>query len=202
MSEAPRIHATARIEPDVTIGARTAIWDHVHVRSGAAIGSDCIVGEKTYIAGTARVGDLCKLNANVYVCAGVTLGKGVMVAAHTVFTNDRTPRATNPELTQLRPSEPTATTLSTHVGDGATIGANSTIGPGLELGTWCMVGMGSVVTRAVPAHALVAGNPARLRGVVCACGLTVARGGAADLPAGEFVCACGHRIAWQPGATS
>ena len=192
----PRIHPTALVEAGVELGPGTSVWDNVHIRRGAHIGRDCIVGEKTYIAYDVRIGDLCKLNACVYVCAGVELGRGVMVAAHTVFTNDRFPRATDPDLLGLQTSAPTEATLSTRVGDGATIGANCTIGPGLTLGAFCMVGMGSAVTADVPPHALVFGNPARLQGLVCRCGEPVARATAGALPAGEHRCHCGRSVRW------
>jgi len=119
-----------------------------------------------------------------------------MVAAHTVFTNDRFPRATDPELRALQTSAPTDKTLLTRVRDGASIGANCTIGPGLELGAFCMVGMGSVVTADVPPHALVLGNPARLHGVVCRCGELVAKATAGAVPAGSHRCACGRTVRW------
>ena len=190
------IHPTAIVEPGASIGADTAIWDGVHVRAGAVIGAGCIVGEKTYVAYDVTIGDLVKLNANVYVCAGVTIERGVMVAAHTVFTNDALPRAADPDLRQLLPSTPTAATLATHVHEGATIGANCTIGPGLRLGAFCMIGMGSVVTADVPAHALVRGNPARLAGLVCRCGAVVARAAADAVPDGEHRCTCGRSVHW------
>lgn len=196
MSEAPKIHPTAIVEPGVTIGPRTSVWDGVHVRRGATIGADCIVGEKTYVAYDVHIGDLVKLNASVYVCAGVTIERGVMVAAHTVFTNDVTPRAADPDLQALRSSAPGAQTLPTTVREGATIGANCTIGPGVELGAFCMVGMGSVVTDDVPPHALVLGNPARLAGAVCRCGAVVARAVGRAVPAGEHACRCGRSVAW------
>ncbi len=159
----------------MTIGRGTAVWDHVHVRRGAVIGAECIVGEKSHIAYDVRIGDRVKINAFVYVCAGVTLEDGVMVSAGTLFTNDRTPRATTPDLSRLRPSEPDVSTLTTVVRAGATLGAGSVIGSGIEIGRWAMVGMGSVVTRSVPDFHLVVGNPARTVGAVCRCGEVVLR---------------------------
>jgi UDP-2-acetamido-3-amino-2,3-dideoxy-glucuronate N-acetyltransferase len=193
MTEPARIHPSAIVEPGVRIGERTCIWDNVHIRGGAVLGRDCIIGEKTYIAYDVVIGDLCKINANVYLCAGVTVHDGVMIAAHTVFTNDLLPRATDPDIVALRASAPDESTLATTVGRGATIGANCTIGPGIELGDFCMVGMGSVVTRHVAKHTLVAGNPARPLGLVCACGKLVARvDEQGQLPIGQHACACGR----------
>lgn len=196
----PRLHETAIVEVGALVGAGTAVWNHVHLRAGAHIGRRCIVGEKTYVAGGAVVGDLCKLNAHVYVCAGITLEDGVMVAAHTVFTNDRAPRATDPDVRGLLSSEAGPATLATIVRRGASIGANCTIGPGLELGAFCMVGMGSVVTRSVPAHGLVVGNPARLVGAVCRCGERVASFDGAAKP-GRYACAaCGRTTEFGAGS--
>ena len=142
------LHPTAIVEPGCAIGNGTAVWDNVHIRRGARIGRKCIVGEKTYIAYDVVIGDLVKLNASVYICAQVEIEDGVMVAAHTVFTNDRFPRACDPDLRDLQTSDPTAETLWTRVKRGTTIGANCTIGPGLTLGEFCMVGMGSEIGRA------------------------------------------------------
>ena len=161
---------TAIVEPGVRLGARTRVWDSVHVRSGAVIGEDCIIGEKTYIAYDVTIGHLVKINAMVYLCAGVTVEDMVMISAGTVFTNDRFPRAAMPEQATLITSEPTEQTLRTVVRRGTTIGANATIGPGLELGEFCMVGMGAVVTKSVKPFQLVVGCPARPRGWVCVCG--------------------------------
>lgn len=170
-----RIHPTAIIEPGVTLGAGTAIWDSVHIRSGAIVGDECIIGEKTYIAGRVRIGHKCKINAFVYICAGVTIEDGVMVSAGTIFTNDRFPRATTPDLKQLRPSEPDDHTRQTLVREGATIGAGCTIGNDLAVGRFAMIGMGSVVTKSVPNFGLALGNPARITGAVCRCGQLLLR---------------------------
>src|SRR5207249_4179146 len=93
---------------------------HVHIRRSTRIGEQCIVGEKTYIAYDVRIGNRVKINAFVYVCAAVTIEDGVMISAGTIFTNDRFPRATTPDLKQLRPSEPDEHTLPTLVREGAT----------------------------------------------------------------------------------
>jgi acetyltransferase-like isoleucine patch superfamily enzyme len=176
----PRIHPTALVEDGVVIGPGTSIWDNVHVRGPATIGRDCIIGEKTYVAYGVRIGDYAKVNAQVYVCTGVTLEDRVFVAAGVVFTNDRFPRAFADGYEGLAPSEPNEETLETFVRTGATIGARAVIGPGIEIGAYAMVGMGSVVAGDVPAHALVFGSPARIRGWVCVCGTPVVRGDDAD----------------------
>ena len=188
------VHPTALIEPDVTIGPGTSVWDNVHVRGPATIGADCIIGEKTYIAYQVTIGDRVKVNAFVYICAGITIEDGVMVSAGTIFTNDRYPRATTGDLSALRPSEPDEHTLETVVREGATIGAGAIIGPGITIGRFAMIGMGSVVTRSVPDFALVAGNPARVTGWVCRCGPPLP-----DAP--EPTCrACGRQYRMADGA--
>jgi acetyltransferase-like isoleucine patch superfamily enzyme len=197
----PSIHPTALIEADVEIGAGSAVWDNVHIRRGAKIGPDCIVGEKTYIAYDVVVGPRCKLNAFVYVCAGVTLEAGVMVSAGTIFANDRFPRAATPDLAALRPSEPDDHTLATTVREGATLGAGCRIGPGIEIGRFAMVGMASVVTKSLPDFALAVGHPARLVGWVCRCGPPLVRFAPETPPtSGTFVCQdCGRRYELQSG---
>jgi acetyltransferase-like isoleucine patch superfamily enzyme len=192
------VHPTAEVEDGVVIGDGTALWSHVHVRRGAVIGRDCIVGEKTYIAGDVVIGDRVKINAMAYVCAGVTLEDGVMVSAGVVFTNDRYPRATTPDLSTLRSSDVDEHTRPTFVREGATIGAGAIVGSGLEIGRFALVGMGAVVTRSVPQFHLVVGNPARSVAVVCRCGQPVARFAAGLSADGPAACSeCGRSFEVQ-----
>jgi UDP-2-acetamido-3-amino-2,3-dideoxy-glucuronate N-acetyltransferase len=170
-----RIHPTAIIEEGVEIGPGTSIWDNVHIRHAARIGEQCIVGEKSYIAYGVRIGNRVKINAFVYICAAVTIEDGVMISAGTIFTNDRFPRATTPDLQRLRPSEPDEHTLPTLVREGATIGAGSIIGNDLVIGRFAMIGMGSLVTRSVPDFHLSFGHPATSAGCVCRCGQLLMR---------------------------
>ncbi len=178
-----RIHPTALIEEGVHIGHGSSVWDNVHIRHGAQIGEECIIGEKSYIAYDVKIGNRVKINAFVYICAAVTVEDGVMISAGTVFTNDRFPRATTPDLKHLRPSEPDEHTLTTLVREGATIGAQCTIGNALVIGRFAMIGMGSLVTKSVPDFHLAVGHPARSIGYVCRCGTPLAR--IAELDAGK-----------------
>lgn len=196
----PRIHPTAFIEDGVTIGDGSSIWDTVHIRHGASIGEECIVGEKTYIAYDVKIGNRVKINAFVYICAAVTIEDGVMISAGTVFTNDRFPRATTPDLKTLRSSDPDEETLPTLVREGATIGAQCTIGNDLEIGRFAMVGMGALVTKSVPDFHLVIGAPARSVGYVCRCGKVLAMTAQLEREKGSLTCqACGLEYAHNHG---
>ncbi len=198
------IHPTAIVEEGVTLGEGTRVWDNVHIRGTTSIGRECIIGEKSYVAYGVTIGDLVKINAFVYICTAVTIERGVMISAGTVFTNDRFPRATTPDLARLRSSEPDEETLPTFVREGATIGAQCTIGCGLEIGRFAMVGMGSVVTKPVPDFHLVVGSPARSIGVVCRCGKPMLRFD--DEPSavtGDVQCApCGRSYTIRSGVVS
>jgi acetyltransferase-like isoleucine patch superfamily enzyme len=190
-----RVHPTALIEDGVTLGEGTSVWDSVHIRKNAVIGEQCIIGEKSYVAYDVRIGHRVKINAMVYICAGVTIEDGVMISAGTVFTNDRFPRATTPDLRQLRSSDPDEDTRLTLVREGATIGAGCTIGSDLVIGRFAMIGMGSLVTRSIEDFHLTLGHPARSVGYVCRCGHPFLRFPAGEAPdAPEIACpTCGLR---------
>ncbi len=186
-----RIHPTAIVEERVQIGNGTRVWDHVHIRHDTRIGEQCIIGGKSLIAYKVDIGNRVKINSNVYICYGVTLEDGVMVSAGTIFTNDRFPRATTPDLKCLRPSDPDEDTMLTRVCAGATIGAGCIIGSNLTIGRWAMIAMGSVVTGDVPAFHLSLGSPCRSIGAVCKCGQLVVRFADLDLIEGACV-RCQH----------
>jgi UDP-2-acetamido-3-amino-2,3-dideoxy-glucuronate N-acetyltransferase len=186
------VHPTAIVEEGVALGAGTRVWDNVHIRHGARIGAECIIGEKSYIAYDVAIGDRVKINAFVYVCAGVTIESGAMISAGVIFTNDRFPRAAASDLSRLRSSDPDEHTQETRICAGATIGAGARIGSGLVVGRYAMVGMGAIVTKSVPAHHLVVGTPARSAGLVCRCGEPLARSAvyARDVVVGLRCSAC------------
>lgn len=165
-----RVHDTAIVEDGVTLGAGTSVWDNVHIRYDTHIGEQCIVGGKSVLAYGLKIGNRVKINSMVYICNGVTIEDGVMISAGTIFTNDRFPRATTPDLRELRSSAPDEHTLPTLVREGATIGAGCIIGNDLEIGRFAMVGMGALVTKSIPDFHLVVGSPAKSVGCVCRCG--------------------------------
>ena len=163
-----RIHPTAVVAASAAIGDRTQIWLHCQIRDHVRIGDDCILGKNIYVDTGVRIGDRCKIQNNASVFAGVTLEDGVFVGPHVCFTNDRVPRAVNPDGSLKSATDWQIT--ETRVCTGAAIGANSTIVCGVTIGAWAMVGSGSVVSRSVPAYALVYGNPARRHGWVAPSG--------------------------------
>jgi UDP-2-acetamido-3-amino-2,3-dideoxy-glucuronate N-acetyltransferase len=138
------------------------------VRRGATIGTDCNIGKNAFVDFEVTIGSRVKIQNNVSVYHGVTLEDGVFLGPHVCFTNDLLPRAINPDGTPKTTEDWTVGPVL--VRTGASIGANSTIVPNVTIGEFALVGAGSVVTRDVPAQALVFGNPARIRGWVCRCG--------------------------------
>jgi UDP-2-acetamido-3-amino-2,3-dideoxy-glucuronate N-acetyltransferase len=150
-------HASAEVEAGAEVGRGAKIWRFAHVMPGAKIGEGASLGQNVFVAGGAVVGAGCKVQNNVSIYEGVELEHSVFVGPSCVFTNVERPRA---EVSQKHAYR------KTRVGRGATLGANSTILCGVTLGRYCFVGAGAVVTRDVPDHALVVGNPARQVGWV------------------------------------
>jgi UDP-2-acetamido-3-amino-2,3-dideoxy-glucuronate N-acetyltransferase len=163
-----RIHPTADVAPSAEIGDGTSIWNQSQVRERAQIGPGCVIGKNVYVDTDVVIGANVKIQNNVSVYHGVTVEDGVFIGPHVCFTNDRIPRAINPDGTLKSDDDWEVTPIL--VRRGAAIGANSTIVPGVTIGRWAMVGAGSVVTHDVPDHDLVVGNPARHLASVCSCG--------------------------------
>lgn len=146
------VHYTAEIDENVTIGKDTKIWHFSHIVSGSNIGDYCNIGQNVVIGPDVIIGKGCKIQNNVSVYKGVILEDGVFCGPSMVFTNIYNPRAEICKMDQVRP---------TLVKKGATIGANAIVICGITLGQYCFIGAGAVVTKNVPDHALVVGNPAR-----------------------------------------
>lgn len=174
----PRIHPSALVEEGATIGPAAQLWHQVHVRRGAHIGARCILGKGAFVDVDVAVGDDCKIQNYACVYHGVTLGRGVFVGPHAVFANDKRPRAVGKTFAQLTDAD--WEVGATIVDDGASIGANATILPGVRIGSWAMVAAGAVVTKDVASYSLVAGSPARHSGWLCPCGHKVTSGVCTD----------------------
>ena len=162
------VHDTASVEPDATVGAGTKIWSNVQVRTGAAIGRNCVLGRNSFVDVNVVVGDNVKVQNNASLYEGVHVADGAFIGPHVIFTNDRIPRAVNPDGSVKSTDD--WVLEHTYVGEGAALGAGVVVVTGIAIGAWAMVGSGSVVTKDVPDHALVVGNPARLVGWVSAAG--------------------------------
>ena len=155
------IHESSVVDDNCQIGEGTKIWHFSHVLGNTQIGRNCNIGQNVSIGPDVVIGKGCKIQNNVSVYKGVTLEDGVFCGPSMVFTNIINPRAEIRKMDQVR---------ATLVKQGVTIGANATIICGYTLGRYAFVGAGSVVTRSVKNHALVAGNPARQVGWACHCG--------------------------------
>jgi UDP-2-acetamido-3-amino-2,3-dideoxy-glucuronate N-acetyltransferase len=157
-------HPTATIDEGARIGARTRIWHYSHVCASAWIGDDCTVGQNCYIDRNVSIGSHVKIQNNVSVYQGVTVEDYAFLGPSCVFTNVLTPRSAFPR------NNPDTDYIPTQVRLGASVGANATICCGIELGAWCVVGAGAVVTADVLPHAVVVGVPARQSSWACHCG--------------------------------
>lgn len=156
------VHSSSYVDDNVIIGDGTKIWHFCHIQKGASIGKNCSLGQNVNISNNVIVGDGCKIQNNVSLYEGVVLEDHVFCGPSCVFTNDLTPRAKYPK--------GSAGYRKTLVKEGASIGANATIVCGVTIGRWALIGSGAVVTKDVPAHALMVGVPAIQKGWVCECG--------------------------------
>lgn len=150
-------HETAYIDEGCEIGEGTKVWHFSHIMSGCKIGKACNIGQNVVISPDVILGNNVKIQNNVSIYTGVTCGDDVFLGPSMVFTN-----VTNPRSAVNRRGQYT----KTHVGKGASIGANATIVCGHNIGEYAFIGAGAVVTKDVPAYALVVGNPARQLGWV------------------------------------
>ena len=182
------VHPQAIVD-NAVIGPGTRVWAFAHVCRDAVVGNNCNIGDGCYIENGCRIGNNVTVKNGAMIWEGITIADDAFIGPGVVFTNDRHPRS--PRFEPVRPKYASKGWLSpTTVGRGAAIGANATIGSGLTIGEFAMVGAAANVTADVPAHALVLGNPARVRGYVCACGQRLRFRGAAATCAG---CGCRYR---------
>jgi acetyltransferase-like isoleucine patch superfamily enzyme len=175
-------HALALVESE-QVGRDTRVWAWAHVMKGARVGADCNIGEHCFIEQGVVLGDRVTVKNGVAVWEGVTCEDDVFLGPNAALTNYMRPRS-KVYLDHVVP---------TLLKKGASVGANATLVCGITVGRYALIGAGSVVTRDVPDHGLVVGNPARLRGHVCICSETL------EFHGNEAVCRCGKRYERQSG---
>lgn len=162
------VHPTSVIDEPVEIGEGTKIWHFCHVMQGAEIGERCSFGQNVFVGSRVTIGNNVKVQNNVSIYDNVYIEDDVFCGPSMVFTNVVNPRSHIPRKDEYK---------DTFVKRGASIGANATIVCGVTLGRFCFIGAGAVITKDVPAYALMVGVPAKLIGWMCHCGVRL------DLPA-------------------
>lgn len=174
------VHPTAVVDSGAILGPGTKVWHFSHIMPGAKLGPSCNVGQNVYIGGKASLGRNVKVQNNVSIYDAVVIADDVFLGPSCVLTNVKTPRSHVNRKNAYIP---------TRIGKGVTVGANATIVCGTRLGSFCFIGAGAVVTKDVPAHALVYGNPATVQGWVSTTGARLKQV-AADLGEGRKVLFC------------
>jgi UDP-2-acetamido-3-amino-2,3-dideoxy-glucuronate N-acetyltransferase len=167
------VSGDARVAETARLGPGTRVWANATVGAGAELGAECIVGERAFIDAGVRVGRLCKIQNSALIYAPAVLEDGVFVGPAAILTNDRYPRAITPDGERVEAAD--WTPRGVVVRHGASIGAAAVVVAGVEVGAWALVAAGALVDRSVPAHALVAGVPARLIGWVGRSGRRLSR---------------------------
>jgi acetyltransferase-like isoleucine patch superfamily enzyme len=162
------IHPTADVAESADIGRGTRVWHQAQVRERAHVGEECILGKGSYVDFEVRIGDRCKLQNGVFVYHGFDLESGVFLGPGAMLLNDKNPRAVNPD-GSLK-SDADWTVSKGVIRQGASIGGGAVVLPGVTIGRFALVGSGAVVTRDVPDHGIVYGNPARLQAFACPSG--------------------------------
>lgn len=202
-----RVHATADLEPDVSVGAGTSIWHRVQIRTGARIGAECVIGRDAFIDEGVVIGDRVKIQNLALIYHGVEVEDGVFIGPGAILTNDRYPRAITSTGDLARADDWDVSPILLR--SGCSIGAGAVVVAGTEVGRYAMVGAGGVVTRSVPNHALVVGSPAHRIGWVCACGARLVDSNGDPMAAEpgryaahlELICPnCGRTYAYVPDA--
>src|SRR3990167_8869259 len=158
------IHRTAEISEDAQIGDGTKIWHHAQIREGAKLGQNCIVGKNVYIDFDVSIGNNVKIQNNACLYHGLEVEDGVFIGPGVIFTNDKIPRAINPNGDLKQEQDWNSSKIKVRY--GASIGAGAIILPNVTIGKFAMIGSGSVITKDVPAYVLTIGNPGKLVGKV------------------------------------
>jgi UDP-2-acetamido-3-amino-2,3-dideoxy-glucuronate N-acetyltransferase len=158
------VHPSSYVDEPCTIGKGAMIWHFCHIMKNCSIGENCRIGQNVVVSPGVKIGNNVKIQNNVSVYTGVVLEDDVFCGPSMVFTNVNTPRSAYPRNTS-------EDYLPTIVRKGASIGANATVVCGHTIGEYAFIGAGAVVTKDIPPYALVYGNPGRIKGWACACGL-------------------------------
>ena len=167
------VHSTSDISSNVLIGKGTKIWHFCHIRENVQIGVNCIFGKNVYIDKDVKIGNNCKFQNNCSIYSGAIVEDGVFIGPNCILTNDKKPRAVNPDMS-LKTSN-NWKKGSIIIRSGVALGAGTIVLPDVEIGEWALIGAGSLVTKNIPPFSLAYGNPAIIIGKVDKKGVTLER---------------------------